>query len=349
MHQKRKETDFQAILIDWYIAENRPLPWRSTQDPYKIWLSEIILQQTRVDQGLPYYLKFVQKYPHVRMLAEAPEDEVLRLWQGLGYYSRARNLHFTAKYISQELNEKFPASAAELEKLKGVGKYTAAAIASFAYNEATAVCDGNVQRVLARVFGFDNDISSGKGLKFFQEQAQLLISKDSPATYNQAIMEFGATQCTPKNMNCEECVLRNMCYAYAHNEQQQLPVKTKKIKQKHRYFNYFVFEAGEKFFLQKRGPKDIWQGLYEFFNKETETKIPDNEIIASLQFDGDVLSVSPDYKHILSHQVIWARFFHVKLKTIPPFLNEAFFFYSDDVEALPKPILLVNYLNRLKK
>lgn len=348
MRKKGKETDFQSILVEWYNEVARPLPWRNTKDPYKIWLSEIILQQTRVDQGMPYYLKFVEKYPTVAHLALAPEDEVLRLWQGLGYYSRARNLHFTAKYIHEELNGIFPKTANELEELKGIGKYTAAAIASFAYHEQVAVCDGNVQRVLSRVFGLYEDISTSKGLKNIQQKAQELIPASHSAIYNQAIMEFGALYCTPKNMQCDSCVMNHICFAFAKKEQANLPVKTKKIKQRKRYFNYLVLEYEGKIWMASRGPKDIWQGLYQFYLKETassqEKELEDNNILKN----ASLYSVSPELKHVLSHQIIYAKFWHYKLKKIPQGLNADQFYDKQDVEDLPKPILIVNYLKGVK-
>jgi len=203
--------DFHLLITDWYRQNNRALPWRSTKDPYSIWLSEIILQQTRVEQGTAYYLKFVTKYPTVRDLAAAEEQEVLNLWQGLGYYSRARNLHATAKFITNELNGEFPPNFNGLKQLKGVGDYTAAAIASFAYKEPVAVVDGNVYRVLSRVFDLETPIDSTLGKRQFSELAQALISKTDPDTHNQAVMEFGALQCTPSNPSCEACPLIGMC------------------------------------------------------------------------------------------------------------------------------------------
>ena len=223
-------TDFNLLITNWYRQNKRDLPWRLTTDPYKIWLSEIILQQTRVDQGLSYYLKFVKEFPTIQALANASEQQVLALWQGLGYYSRARNLHFTAKTISNELNGKFPNSFTSLKKLKGIGDYTAAAIASFSYNEITPVVDGNVYRVLSRVFNIATPIDSSQGKKLFYELAGELISKENPGEFNQSIMEFGALWCKPQNPKCEDCPLQENCLAFENDTVKLLPVKDKKIK-----------------------------------------------------------------------------------------------------------------------
>ncbi|MFB0925151.1 MAG: A/G-specific adenine glycosylase, partial [Vicingaceae bacterium] len=231
---------FSEKLIVWYNEHKRDLPWRKTTDPYQIWLSEIILQQTRVNQGLDYFNKFIKKHPDIHSLAQSSEKDVLNLWQGLGYYSRARNLHFTAKYISNELNGEFPTEYKDILNLKGVGEYTAAAIASFAYKEAYPVVDGNVYRVLSRMFGIENPIDSTEGKKVFKQLATELIDTKNPDTYNQAIMEFGALQCTPKKPNCEDCPYLLECFAYKNGLITELPKKEKKIKQRNRYFNYLV-------------------------------------------------------------------------------------------------------------
>ncbi len=232
--------DFSNTLINWYLQNKRELPWRNTKNPYYIWLSEIILQQTRVAQGLPYYLNFITTFPTVKALANTSEEEVLKLWQGLGYYSRARNLHATAKHISAELNGIFPNNYADLLKLKGVGEYTAAAIASFSYNEDIAVVDGNVFRVLSRFFGVESDISDNKTRKEFQSLANSILPKGKASDFNQAIMEFGAIQCVPKSPNCSDCIFNTNCYALQKNKVGELPVKTKKIKIKNRFLNYII-------------------------------------------------------------------------------------------------------------
>ena len=246
--------NFSNLLIQWYLHNKRDLPWRKTIDPYRIWLSEIILQQTRVDQGMAYYFKFIYNFPSVFDLAKASEEDVLKLWQGLGYYSRARNLHFSAKYIVNELKGTFPANYYNLIKLKGVGDYTASAIASICYNESTAVVDGNVYRVLARYFGINTPINTSKGIKKFKQLAQELIDSKNPGTYNQAAMELGATVCKPQKPLCNECVFNNSCVALSKNLISNLPVKVNKLKIKQRYFNYLVITTGNnKTRIEKRG------------------------------------------------------------------------------------------------
>ncbi|HYG16163.1 MAG TPA: A/G-specific adenine glycosylase, partial [Bacteroidia bacterium] len=266
---------FNKIIESWYALNKRDLPWRNTRDPYKIWLSEVILQQTRVNQGMPYYHKFIEKYPDIAAMAGAHEDEVLKLWQGLGYYSRARNMHQAAKMITYELNGKFPITYTDILKLKGVGSYTAAAIASIAGNEPVAVVDGNVYRVLARYFGIDTPIDSTEGRKTFLKLANELINTENPATYNQAVMEFGALQCKPQNPDCGVCPLKISCIALKQKRVDALPVKSKKTAVKARYFNYLFFEKPGFAHLQKRGQTDIWANLYEFPLAETEKTIGD--------------------------------------------------------------------------
>ncbi len=262
---------FSKKLIDWYLQNKRDLPWRKTDDPYRIWLSEIILQQTRVEQGMPYYFKFVEAYPDILALANAPHDEVLKLWQGLGYYSRARNLHETAKKVAYELSGKFPDTYSEIKKLKGIGDYTASAIASICFGEAEAVVDGNVYRVLARVYGIDTPIDSTAGKKEFKALAQQLIDPKDPATFNQALMEFGATQCKPKNPYCLHCPFQEVCVAYNSGRIEELPVKQGKTKVRDRYFNYvIVLSPSGETVLQQRTKKGIWRGLYEFPLLESE-------------------------------------------------------------------------------
>lgn len=275
---------FSKILTRWYSGNKRFLPWRETQEPYHIWLSEIILQQTQVKQGLPYYEAFTAKFPTVFDLAKADEDDVLKLWQGLGYYSRARNLHFTAKYVVDELNGQFPNTYKGLLRLKGVGDYTASAIASICFNAPTAVVDGNVYRVLSRYFGIETPINSAKGIKEFKALAQELIDKKDPATFNQAIMEFGATQCRPKNPDCMFCPFRDTCVAYNKGTIDELPVKLKKLKVKQRYFNFLVFLSEDKqTVLEKREGKGIWQNLYQFPLVETEQNLGHDTFLKMLK------------------------------------------------------------------
>jgi A/G-specific adenine glycosylase len=345
------EKKFSELLIHWYNQHKRPLPWRDTNDPYKIWLSEIILQQTRVKQGLPYYLKFVEKYPTVFDLAAASEQEVLRLWQGLGYYSRARNLHYCSKAIVAAHGGIFPNSYSALLKLKGIGTYTAAAIASFAFAEVVPVVDGNVFRVLARHFGIHDDISKPSAKEVFLKKAGECIPQRRPAIFNQAIMEFGALHCTPQNPLCDDCVLKKSCIAFQQGNQRLLPVKGKKNSVQKRYFYYFVLSRKGKLLMKERGAKDIWQGLYDFFL--IETKRPHN--VAKLTNENDEIrdlplkTVSKVYKHVLSHQQLLARFIEIEVEPdglkSNLFADSKYVFYSQkQIAELPKPVLVSRYL-----
>ncbi|MES2389681.1 MAG: A/G-specific adenine glycosylase [Bacteroidota bacterium] len=299
---------FSNILLTWFSANARDLPWRKTTDPYKIWLSEIILQQTRVAQGMPYYHAFTEAYPTVNALALAPLEEVLRLWQGLGYYSRARSLHNTAQTVIEEYNGIFPTAYADLLKLKGIGPYTAAAVASFSANERAAVVDGNVYRVLARVFGIQEDIMSGSGKRRFAELALALIPYDKPGEYNQAIMEFGALQCVPVNPLCMLCPLRETCFAYNNNMVRLLPVKTPKAKVTERYINYLAVFSHGKLLMHKRTGKDIWEGLYEFPIFESTSagrNLSAGELIAEIlpgNHNVEIMENLPAFKHLLTHR-----------------------------------------------
>lgn len=314
------ETWFSKSLIKWYLANKRDLPWRNHNDAYKIWLSEIILQQTQVAQGLNYYLKFIKKYPQVNDLARAPEDEVLKLWQGLGYYSRARNLHASAKQVQTDFKGTFPTNYTDIRALKGVGDYTAAAISSFAYNQPYAVVDGNVYRLLSRIFGIETPIDSGTGKKEFQELAATLLDPKNPALHNQAIMEFGSQYCRPVNPDCPGCVFNSKCFAYKTRKVALLPVKSKKTKVRNRYFNYVVLiDKDNNILLHRRGENDIWQGLYEFQLIESEAELLMEEVLELPKFKALVkkkytlLHSSHIYKHILSHQHLYTRFFVVKV------------------------------------
>jgi A/G-specific adenine glycosylase len=312
-------TRFSDKLINWYTEHKRDLPWRNTKNAYLIWLSEIILQQTRVDQGMSYYLKFSSTFPTVQDLAKANNEKVMKLWQGLGYYSRARNLHATAQLITEKHKGQFPEVYDDILSLKGIGAYTAAAIASFAYDLPHAVVDGNVYRVLSRVFGIDTPIDSTTGKKEFNLLANELLNKKKPALHNQAIMEFGAMQCKPVNPDCGNCVLNTMCVAFAEKRVQELPIKEKKTKVRDRYFNYIVLHYKNKTILQKRLQKDIWINLYDFPLIEMEKEISEDAFLKSRDwkhFIGDlpfiVTAVSPAYKHVLSHQKIYARFWEIQ-------------------------------------
>lgn len=312
---------FPKKLIKWYNINHRNLPWRGIKDPYKIWLSEIILQQTQVNQGLAYYLKFVKNYPKVKDLAQASVDEVMKHWQGLGYYSRARNLHETAKNIVIKYKGLFPKTYVEIRELKGVGDYTAAAIASLAYDLPHAVVDGNVYRVLSRVFGVDLPIDSGEGKKYFQNLANELLPQKEAAIYNQAIMEFGALYCRPVNPDCENCIFNAKCVAFAKQTVSELPFKSKKTKVTDRWFNYVLFQYQNSIYISKRHKKDIWQGLYEFYLIETNKKQKPDALLNSKEFKEIisaknivVRSVSHEYKHILSHQNLHTIFYIIQLK-----------------------------------
>jgi len=322
---KKQKMNFSKRLLNWYETEHRDLPWRHTRDPYIIWLSEIILQQTQVKQGLPYFQKFLSRFPNVHQLAEANEDEVLKLWQGLGYYSRARNLHFTAQYISKTLHGHFPKTYKDLKTLKGVGDYTAAAIASFAYDEPVAVVDGNVQRVLSRLFGIHTPINSTEGVKEFKTKAQEMLDESNPALHNQAIMEFGALHCKPKSPKCMFCVFQEDCVAFQQGLQDELPVKLKKTKVKIRYFRYLVLiDSEEHTLVQKRSGAGIWKGLYEFPLLESDTyeALPTVEAIKSVLALPELsISSLKSYNdtpvvHLLSHRKIMAYFFEVNLSSL---------------------------------
>ncbi|NVJ86622.1 MAG: A/G-specific adenine glycosylase [Algoriphagus sp.] len=349
-----KSIDNQAFsnsILNWYQSNPRELPWRGTQDPYKIWLSEIILQQTRVAQGLPYYNKFVNQYPTVRELAEAPEEEVLRLWQGLGYYSRARNLHFCAKQIWFEREGDFPKTHKELLLLKGVGDYTAAAIASFAFEEKKAVLDGNVFRVLARFFGIETDIASGKGKREFQELADQVIPAADPGEYNQAIMDFGARQCVPVNPDCNSCPLKSSCFAFRNQLVSSLPVKVNKTKIRDRHFHYFVIRCGENWVWKRRASGDIWEGLFDFPMAEKKNQEEAHDFQMPLEWKGE-RKFPKKYRHILSHQRLYAEFSEIEVdqsehQNLEKWAKEEGFLLVEEerIEELAKPKLIVNFLN----
>jgi A/G-specific adenine glycosylase len=332
--------NFSAKVLQWYSVNKRSLPWRGSTDPYKIWLSEIILQQTRVSQGLPYYLHFVETYPTVHDLAAAAEQDVLRLWQGLGYYSRARNLHRCAKQVVENFGGDFPASFAGLLTLPGIGEYTAAAIASICFKEPVAVVDGNVYRVLARVFGVDTPINTPAAKKEFFALANELIPTEQPDEFNQAVMEFGALHCTPARPQCGECPLAKQCVANQNDWQKLLPVKEKKLKVRKRYFYYVVEMKGKSMAMKKREGKDIWQGLYDFPLIERTRPIATKKLAAETglaQFD-----VTKPYRHVLSHQIITARFLISRANASQP----ATTFYSPrKIADLPKPVLISKFLH----
>lgn len=337
---------FSSHIISWYRANPRDLPWRDTRDPYKIWLSEIILQQTRVAQGLPYYYAFSETYPTVRDLALASEAEVLRLWQGLGYYSRARNLHACAQYIWHELGGIFPKTYHDLLLLKGVGSYTAAAISSFAYGEVKAVVDGNVFRVLARYFGIETDIASSRAKREFESLANKIIPQNNPGEFNQAMMDFGARLCIPKNPDCRNCPLNASCFAFQKDMVKELPVKLGKVKAKERALHYFVIRCGEDWVWKKRTSGDIWEGLHDFPNAEnTPQRL---EKISG----GEPQPFPKKYRHLLSHQKLNASFSEIevpveKYAELSQWCeDEGYLMVAEkEIEYLAKPKLIVNFLN----
>ena len=305
---------------NWYNTNKRDLPWRNTTNPYIIWLSEIILQQTRVDQGHAYFVRFVNQYPTVTDLANADEEDILKLWQGLGYYSRARNLHTAAQTIRDKYNGAFPSQYKDILSLRGVGEYTAAAIASFAFNLPYAVVDGNVYRVLSRIFAINEPINSTKGKKLFSELAQELLDRQNPGQHNQAIMEFGALQCTPASPNCSNCPASSFCLAYANKSVSRHPIKQGKVKIRNRYFNYLDIRQGDLMYLHKRTGKDIWHNLYELPLIETEESMNIEELQHATSFlsmfvNSKVKSIKHAYqlKHVLSHQIIYTNFYQVEV------------------------------------
>ena len=334
------DENFSLVLIKWYNLNKRNLPWRNTIDPYKIWISEIILQQTRVEQGLPYYNKFILNFPNIIKLSQAKEDKVLKLWQGLGYYSRARNLHFTSKYITEKLNGEFPKNYDGLIKLKGIGKYTASAISSFAYNEKKAVLDGNVFRVLSRYFGVFDPIDSTLGLKLFEEISFKNLPIKNIDTYNQSIMEFGALQCKPASPNCELCPLNFNCWAFLNNKISSLPVKNKKIIKKERFFNFIVL-ANEKFvFIEKRIKNDIWKNLYQFplFEDSDLNFKPAKDLVKN-----GVLLKKTKIKHILTHQRLNVVFWHYNVNKLEK--NKKYKTIEiKKIDQYPVPKIVENYI-----
>jgi A/G-specific adenine glycosylase len=342
--------NFSTKLINWYTVNKRDLPWRSTNNPYYIWLSEIILQQTQVVQGTPYYHAFTSQFPTVYDLAKANEEDVLKLWQGLGYYSRARNLHWSAKYIVNELDGVFPDTYKDILKLKGVGDYTASAIASICFNEVTAVVDGNVYRALSRIFGIETPINSTPGQKEFKALAQQLIDKQQPAIFNQAIMEFGARQCKPKNPDCSVCPFKNGCLALKENKIDVLPVKLKKTKVTKKYFNFIVIiSKNEKTILEQRIGSGIWQNLYQFPLIETKkpstynnikSKIENLDVLADMNFDVHLYN-DTDIIHKLSHQHLYTKFWIVSIdKSIENGID------ISNIEEYPVPILIGNFIDK---
>ncbi len=342
------EQEFSRILRDWYRKNGRKLPWRETKDPYKIWISEIILQQTRVDQGLPYYLKFITAFPDIHSLANASIDKILRLWQGLGYYSRARNLHAAAKEVSSSYKGIFPNGYQEIRSLKGVGDYTAAAIASFAYDLPYPVLDGNVFRFLSRLTGTATPIDSNRGKQEFKALAGELLDPAHAAEHNQAIMELGALICKPLQPRCDECPFAMACHAYIYSMTSRLPVKEKKQKVKKRYFHYFFFSNGVETIIQRRTGTDIWKGLFEFPLIETTTEkidIQTIELPGQLGFSEVVFSGQPlRLRHLLSHQELIVHFWKAKINGAMPKKSARHTVPLQDLHKVAFPQLMIRYL-----
>jgi A/G-specific adenine glycosylase len=343
--------DFYKILTIWYQQNKRDLPWRLNNDPYPVWVSEIILQQTRIDQGMTYFIRFINRFPNIESLANASEDEVLKIWQGLGYYSRARNMHHAARQIIEKYNSRFPDSYEEIRKLKGIGDYTAAAIASISFGSDNAVIDGNVYRVLSRIFGIATPIDSSKGKKELSALAHSLLDKQNPGQYNEALMDFGAMQCIPRNPNCHQCPFKNYCVALKKNQIDYFPVRSKKVKPKNRYFNYLYISYEIYFFLEQRKTKDIWHNLYQFPLIETGEPI-DETILISLPefydlFNGLKVTVehaTPENIHLLTHQRLYIRFFQISLTQSPN--NSKWIMTSKgDLSKFPMPKPIDNYLS----
>ncbi len=347
---------FALKLMDWYRENGRDLPWRNTQDPYVIWLSEIILQQTRVEQGMPYFYRFLEAFPIVTKFAAADEEEILRLWQGLGYYSRARNMHKAAKMVVDTFDGIFPRRYQDAISLPGVGEYTAAAIASFSSNEPRAVVDGNVYRVLSRYLGVTEAINSTKGKKLFAELAQEMLDPQHASIYNQAIMDFGALQCKPKKPLCATCIFQLSCVALRDGLVDALPVKLKGRVSKNRHFHYFIIRKDDQLLLSKRGEGDVWTNLFEFPLLESTEDLSIDALYASADFnqyftaDVQIKPVGEPIKHVLSHQNIYARFYVVnnpnslKIKK-----TEWNYFYFEKIDTLAKHKLIFSFLEKNKQ
>ncbi|MFB5945383.1 A/G-specific adenine glycosylase [Albibacterium profundi] len=343
---------FSQTILTWYHQNKRDLPWRTTQDPYVIWLSEIILQQTRVNQGISYFYTFLENYPTIRDFANAPEDDILRHWQGLGYYSRARNMTKAAQKVMSDFQGVFPTNYQELIKLPGIGEYTAAAISSFSANEPNAVLDGNVSRVLSRYFGIKEAINSTAGKKLFQRMAQEVLPQENAGIFNQAIMEFGALQCKPQSPNCDRCPLKTDCYAFQNKEIHLLPSKLKAAKSKNRFFHYFIVRKGDSILMQKRDGNDIWKNMYELPLIETEEQVSDVQIQSSPQYRnafGEKTSIiyqSQIIKHVLSHQNIYARFYEIKDADEQRMIKKSRnYVLIKDLDKLAKPKLIYTFFD----
>ena len=344
----------QETLLNWFAQNRRDLPWRHQPSPYQVWISEVILQQTRVNQGLDYYLRFTERWPSVHDLAQATEEEVLKMWQGLGYYSRARNLHQCAKQVVEQHKGRFPADFEQLKKLKGVGNYTAAAIASIAFDLPCAVVDGNVYRVLARLFDIDTPININEGQNLFARLADELLNREQPGLHNQAMMEFGALHCTPKNPACLTCPLQAQCLAFERQTVMQRPVKLQKTKVSTRFLNYLVLKTNGKTYLHKRSGNDIWKNLYDFPCIESREPMTVDEVIHSEEFiqlvenkQFTITKTSPTFTHKLTHRTLIAQFIEIKLEQelLQIETKDLFLTPESDLGNYPIPRLIDLYLN----
>lgn len=354
MIEKQLKVWFLKALKRWHLEENkRQMPWKGEKNPYKIWLSEVILQQTRVEQGWAYYERFIKKYPTVHDLAQAADNEVFKLWEGLGYYNRCRNLLTTARVVSEQHSGRFPASWDGLLALKGIGNYTAAAIGSFAFGLPLAVVDGNVYRILSRVFGLDDPIDQSKGKRLFEQLAVELLDKKEPATYNQAIMDFGATVCKPKYPLCASCPFAKKCVALEKNAQDQYPVKSKKNKPRSRFLYYLQLECGNKKLVRKRGAGDIWKDLHEFYLVEVDEPADEISLInhsfwaeRPLFKRGQVKQLSSEFIHQLTHQKIHSRILQVSIDK--EIAVEGYTWMSNkEFKKIAFPRLITRYLESL--
>jgi A/G-specific adenine glycosylase len=340
------------LLIAWYKPNHRDLPWRKTKDPYAIWVSEVILQQTRVAQGLDYYYHFLQAFPTVQSLADAPLDDVMRVWQGLGYYTRARNMHAAAKQVMSEHGGKIPDTYEKLRSLRGVGDYTASAIGAFAFNIPRPAVDGNVYRIWSRIFGVFTPIDTPDGKKELYQISFDQLDKQRSSLFNQAIMDFGGTLCMPKNPRCGDCPVSDVCYAFRNNAVALLPAKSKKVKVVNRYFAYLMIRHKGSTFIRRRDGKDIWHSLYEFPLIETsgstslkalEKTQAWKEMFGSVK--PAVLHASPQLKHVLSHQRLYTQFYIMEVKTIPYFLSANFIkVNADSMDEYPTSRLIGSYM-----
>jgi A/G-specific adenine glycosylase len=343
--QKNK---FTRLLLKWNSEKNmRVMPWKGEKDPYKIWLSEIILQQTRVAQGLAYYTHFVQNFPDIKKLASATDKKVFKMWEGLGYYTRCRNLMATARFISKEKDGIFPGNYEEIKSLKGIGPYTAAAISSFAFNLPHAVVDGNVYRVLSRIFGIKKSTGTIEGKKYFNKLAKELLDKKKPGIYNQAIMDFGAIICKPASPLCTECIFKKICFAFLNNKINELPVKEKKIVKKSRWFIYLVLACDDEIFIRQRTGKDIWHHLYEFLLFEEKKRVSKQSILHLLEknkIDSNGLEFSDLYKQQLSHQEINTLFIFKKVKQKPLEIEKGIWIKKNKLRQFTFPGMIREYL-----